>query len=97
MLAFEVAGLDRAGAFRLMESLRLIKPVTSLGDVYSIVLHPASASHRALTPEQREAQGITEGVQGDVYSIVLHPASASHRALTPEQREAQGITEGVLR
>lgn len=62
MLAFEVAGLDRAGAFRLMESLRLIKPVTSLGDVYSIVLHPASASHRALTPEQREAQGITEGV-----------------------------------
>lgn len=62
MLAFEVAGLDRAGAFRLMESLRLIKPVTSLGDVYSIVLHPASASHRALTPAQREAQDITEGV-----------------------------------
>ncbi len=62
MIAFEIAGLDRAGAFAFVERLRLIRPVTSLGDVYSLILHPASASHRALTPEQREAQGITEGV-----------------------------------
>src|SRR5690606_10982396 len=59
MLAFEIAGVDRAAAFRFVERLRLIKPVTSLGDVYSIILHPASASHRALSPEQREALGIT--------------------------------------
>ncbi len=62
MIAFEIAGVDRAGAFAFVEKLRLIKPVTSLGDVYSLILHPASASHRALTPDQREAQGITEGV-----------------------------------
>ncbi len=62
VLAFEIAGLGRAGAFAFVERLRLIRPVTSLGDVYSLILHPASASHRALTPEQREAQGITEGV-----------------------------------
>ena len=62
VLAFELAGLDRAGAFHFVESLELIKPVTSLGDVYSIILHPASASHRALSAEEREAQGITEGV-----------------------------------
>jgi cystathionine beta-lyase/cystathionine gamma-synthase len=62
MLAFEIGGLDRAGAFAFVERLRLIRPVTSLGDVYTLIMHPASASHRALTAEQREAQGITEGV-----------------------------------
>jgi cystathionine beta-lyase/cystathionine gamma-synthase len=61
MIAFEVKNLDRTGAFALVESLRLVKPVTSLGDIYSLILHPASTSHRWLTAEQREAQGITEG------------------------------------
>jgi cystathionine beta-lyase/cystathionine gamma-synthase len=61
MIAFEVDGLDRPGAFALVERLRLVRSVTSLGDVYTLVLHPASTSHRWLTPEQREAQGITEG------------------------------------
>jgi cystathionine gamma-synthase/methionine-gamma-lyase len=62
ILAFEVKGLDRAGAFAFVERLRLIRPVTSLGDVFTLIMHPASASHRALTPEQRERQGITEGL-----------------------------------
>jgi cystathionine gamma-synthase/methionine-gamma-lyase len=62
IIAFEIGGLDRAGAFSFVERLRLIRPVTSLGDVYTLIMHPASSSHRALTPEQREAQGITEGM-----------------------------------
>jgi cystathionine beta-lyase/cystathionine gamma-synthase len=62
MIAFEVKDLDRTGAFALVERLKLVRPVTSLGDIYSLVLHPASTSHRWLTTEQREAQGITEGV-----------------------------------
>jgi len=62
MIAFEVKNLDRAGAFALVERLKLVRPVTSLGDIYSLILHPASTSHRWLTIEQREAQGITEGV-----------------------------------
>jgi cystathionine gamma-synthase/methionine-gamma-lyase len=61
MIAFDVEGVDRADAFAFVEALKLIRPVTSLGDVYSLVLHPASASHRALTPEQRATQGILEG------------------------------------
>jgi cystathionine gamma-synthase len=61
MIAFEVEGLDRTGAFALVDRLKLMRPVTSLGDVYTLVMHPASTSHRRLTPEQREAQGITEG------------------------------------
>jgi cystathionine gamma-synthase/methionine-gamma-lyase len=61
LMAFEINGVDRKGAYAFVDRLRLIRPVTSLGDVYSLILHPASASHRSLTPAQREAQGITEG------------------------------------
>lgn len=61
MIAFEIADLDRSGAFAFVDHLRLIRPVTSLGDVFSLILHPASSSHRALTPQQREALGIREG------------------------------------
>jgi cystathionine gamma-synthase/methionine-gamma-lyase len=61
VLAFEVEGLDRAGAFAFVEHLRIIRPVTSLGDLYSLISHPATSSHRALTPEARAAQGIGEG------------------------------------
>lgn len=62
VIAFEIAGLDRAEAFAFVGRLRLIRPITSLGDVFSLILHPASSSHRALTPEQRAAQGISEGL-----------------------------------
>lgn len=61
LIAFEIKEADRASAFAFMEALRIIRPVTSLGDVYSLILHPASSSHRALTPDQREALGIHEG------------------------------------
>jgi cystathionine beta-lyase/cystathionine gamma-synthase len=61
MIAFEIASSDRRGTFAFVKRLQLIRPVTSLGDVTSLILHPASSSHRALTPEQREAQNITEG------------------------------------
>jgi cystathionine beta-lyase/cystathionine gamma-synthase len=62
MIAFEVGGVDRQGVFDFVDRLQLISPVTSLGDICSIILHPASSSHRTLTREQCEAQGITEGV-----------------------------------
>lgn len=62
MLAFEIAGVDRAAIFAFVERLRIIKPVTSLGDVTTLISHPASASHRGMSPEVRAAQGITEGV-----------------------------------
>ena len=62
MVAFEVKGLDQEGAFRYLESLRVIEPGTSLGDVSSLSLHPASSSHRGLTPEQRADWGIKENL-----------------------------------
>jgi cystathionine beta-lyase/cystathionine gamma-synthase len=62
VLSFEIAGADRARVFRFMEALELCLPATTLGDIYTLVLHPATSSHRGLTPEQRAHIGISEGL-----------------------------------
>jgi cystathionine beta-lyase/cystathionine gamma-synthase len=62
MLSFEIAGADQAHAFRFMEALKLCQAATTLGDVYSLVLHPATTSHRSLTAEERKRAGISDGL-----------------------------------
>jgi cystathionine gamma-synthase/methionine-gamma-lyase len=62
MLSFEIAAADQATAFRFMEALELCLPVTTLGDVYTMVLHPATSSHRGLSAEERERVGIADGL-----------------------------------
>jgi cystathionine beta-lyase/cystathionine gamma-synthase len=62
MLSFEIRDADQARAFRFMEALRLCLPATTLGDIYSLVLHPATSSHRSLTLEERRRAGITDGL-----------------------------------
>jgi cystathionine gamma-synthase/methionine-gamma-lyase len=62
VLSFEIDGADKAQAFRFMESLTICLPATTLGDIYSLVLHPATSSHRSLTPEERARVGIPDGL-----------------------------------
>jgi cystathionine gamma-synthase/methionine-gamma-lyase len=62
MLSFEIAEADKATAFRFMEALELCLPATTLGDVYSLALHPATSSHRSLTPQERAQVGIPDGL-----------------------------------
>jgi cystathionine beta-lyase/cystathionine gamma-synthase len=62
MLSFEISGAEKATVFRFMEALQLCLPATTLGDVYSLVLHPATSSHRSLTPEERARVGIPDGL-----------------------------------
>jgi cystathionine gamma-synthase/methionine-gamma-lyase len=62
MVSFEIAGADKARVFRFMEALELCLPATTLGDVYTLVLHPATTSHRSLTPEERARVGISDGL-----------------------------------
>ena len=62
MVSFEIAGADGTKVFRFMEALELCLPATTLGDVYTLVLHPATTSHRSLTPEEREKVGIGDGL-----------------------------------
>jgi methionine-gamma-lyase len=61
VVAFEVAGGLRAGQ-KLMNGMRLCTLAANLGDVRTLITHPASMTHTQLTPEERLAQGITEGL-----------------------------------
>jgi O-succinylhomoserine sulfhydrylase len=48
-------------AFRLMNALEIVDISNNLGDAKSLVTHPATTTHRRLTPEARAAVGITDG------------------------------------
>ncbi len=62
MVAFELRAATQAAAFRFLDSLKLILPATTLGDVYSLALYPIMASHRAVPPAERARLGITDGL-----------------------------------
>ncbi|MGI8424335.1 MAG: trans-sulfuration enzyme family protein [Chloroflexota bacterium] len=62
MLSFELAGAGTAQVRRFMDALRLVLPAPTMGDVYSLALYPAQASHRGLTPERRQALGIGDNL-----------------------------------
>jgi cystathionine beta-lyase/cystathionine gamma-synthase len=62
VLSFELDGADKAQVYRFMESLTICLPATTLGDVYSLVLHPATSSHRSLTADERARVGIPDGL-----------------------------------
>jgi O-succinylhomoserine sulfhydrylase len=61
MIAFTVAG-GKAGAFRVMNALRLIRISNNLGDAKSLVTHPATTTHSRFTPQERADLGITDGL-----------------------------------
>lgn len=60
MVSFEVAP-TRAAANALARAAEGIKFAPTLGDVGTTLSHPASSSHRALTPEKRADLGMSEG------------------------------------
>lgn len=63
MVAFEVAGDDAlAAGRRLYDRLDLIVRAVSLGDTHTLVTHPASTTHASMSPAQRAAAGIGEGL-----------------------------------
>ena len=62
MVAFDICGARKKEVFRFLESLELCIPATTLGDLHTLALYPAHASHRALTPDQRAAVGIGDGL-----------------------------------
>ncbi len=62
VLSFEIDGADQATIYRFMEALTICLPATTLGDIYSLVLHPATSSHRSLTTEERARVGIPDGL-----------------------------------
>jgi O-acetylhomoserine (thiol)-lyase len=61
VLSFEIkGGVDAGRAF--VEALELHSHVANIGDVRSLVIHPASTTHSQLTTEEQAAAGVTPGL-----------------------------------
>ena len=61
MLSFDIADCDQAQAIRFLDSVRLVLPATTLGDIYSLLVNPARSTHRWLGAERLAALGIRPG------------------------------------
>lgn len=61
VLSFELKGGVEAGR-EFVDSLTLFSHLANIGDVRSLVIHPASTTHSQLTPEQQLTTGVTPGL-----------------------------------
>ena len=56
---FELKGGREAG-IRFIESLDVFSHLANVGDAKSLVIHPASTTHRQLSPEEMKTAGVSE-------------------------------------
>ncbi len=61
MLSFEIKG-EMVHALAFMNNLNMATLAPTLGNVDTILLHPATSSHLKVSKEQREKVGITDGL-----------------------------------
>jgi O-acetylhomoserine (thiol)-lyase len=61
VLSFELKGGVAAGR-KFVESLKLFSHVANIGDVRSLVIHPATTTHSQLSPDEQLAAGVTPGL-----------------------------------
>jgi cystathionine gamma-synthase/methionine-gamma-lyase len=62
LVSFELAEGGREAAFAFLNALELCVKAPSLGDVYTLAIHPATSSHRELSPARRERLGVGENL-----------------------------------
>lgn len=60
IISFEVA--DQTAAWQIMDSTQIMSITANLGDAKSTITHPATTTHGRITPEQRAAAGISDGL-----------------------------------
>ena len=61
LLSFELAG-GKPALESMLQRLRLVRLMPSLGNVITTLSHPASTSHRGLDPTERARAGISDGL-----------------------------------
>ncbi len=61
IVAFDVRG-GRAAAWRVIDATRMLSITANLGDTKTTITHPATTTHGRLTPEERAAAGVGEGL-----------------------------------
>ena len=59
LVGFGIKGGLEAGR-RFINSVRLLSHLANIGDVKSLVIHPASTTHQQLTREEQESTGVSE-------------------------------------
>ncbi len=94
VLSFELKGGVDAGA-ALVDNLSLFSHLANIGDVRSLVIHPASTTHSQLTPEQQLTAGVTPGLVR--LSVGLEPASRRPaRSSRPPASNPYHLPRGTL-
>jgi len=61
VLSFELKG-GKDTAWKLIDSTQIISITANLGDTKTTITHPATTTHGRLSPEQRQASGISDGL-----------------------------------
>jgi len=61
IVAFELKG-GQAAAWKLIDATQLLSITANLGDTKTTITHPATTTHSRMTPEQRAAAGIGDGL-----------------------------------
>lgn len=61
VFCFDIKGNDRAAGQAFIEALKLFSHLANVGDAKSLVIHPATTTHRQLSDEELEGAGIRAG------------------------------------
>jgi O-succinylhomoserine sulfhydrylase len=61
IVAFDVRG-GRTGAWQVIDATRMLSITANLGDVKTTITHPATTTHGRVSPQERAAAGIGEGL-----------------------------------
>jgi methionine-gamma-lyase len=61
LISFELKG-GLASGMKLMDNVKVMTLAVSLGGIESLIQHPASMTHAGMSPEQRAAAGISDGL-----------------------------------
>ena len=59
VISFEING-DLRATMRFMKGLKVVRRAPSLGGTESLIVHPATSSHKDLSQEERSKLGITD-------------------------------------
>ena len=62
LVSFELEAGGREAAYAFLNALKLCVKAPSLGDIYTLAIHPATSSHRELSPTRRERLGVRENL-----------------------------------
>ncbi len=61
ILSFDIKGGSKAGS-QFIDALQMILRLVNIGDAKSLACHPASTTHRQLSPEELQSAGVSESL-----------------------------------